>query len=667
MHPDRKSIMRSNSPSPAHGSEHLLRQAASNLTPDAGAQARVKRMILAQLRAPHLLNQVREGLTPSSGLIKDLWSRILSSIDPIRHLTLWERLREHLKPAAGARELLWSRFSVRLEPSYARYAASGPVKWVAACAIVLVAARVSPLLFLAPASIAESPVTLFAREGRVEVLLGSLWQPITGEVSLNSPTRLQTQNGKATIVTHDDAVFRFAPYTRGQLVDLSDRPQFSVQETTVALEEGELWVLGLVPKQVRAITVLTSQGRVFIHEGSVSIQQSPRKVVIRVLDRSAVVSRHGHRISLVAGEQTVLSGENEPVATKMDSSVFQEAWVAGNLSRDAAHQREIAQLQQERRAGAAGILPGSRFYPVKRLAETVDVLFSLSEEERARKLITQANTRLNEAAAMISSGGTQAAENALQEYKDTLLQVASGSGGSPVVQLLLQTEVVDAGPATVAAALPGDPGYALKLAVDDTIAALPDTVTKPDVEGEALIDQLIVAKRQAEQGDTQLAMETLSGLRDSIASLDSTGALNLVAADVRHEAKAVVQQVAAAVQGPVLGIGLALGVPEKDLVLPQHPSRTLLIRPLTPEQVTAKAQEIRGRIFVYGTKKARYDALEDRMRLLLNHPDRGRILRELGKSLPRDGLAQRVTREIRTVTEEVRLQVTASGGTAAAQ
>lgn len=658
--------MRSNSPSPANGSEHLLRQAASNLTPNAGAQARVKRMIRAQLRAPHLLNQVREELTPSSGLIRDLWSHVLSSIDPIRHLTLWERLRGTLRPAAGARELLWSRFSVRLEPSYARYVASRPVKWVAAFAIVLVAARVSPLLFLAPASIAVSPVTLFAPEGQVEVLLGSLWQPITGEVTLNSPTRLQTQKGRATIVTHDDAVFRFAPSTRGQLVDLSDRPESSVQETTVALEEGELWVLGLVPKHVRAITVLTSQGRVFIHEGSVSIKQSPTEVVIRVLDRSALVSRHGHQISLVAGEQTVLSGENEPVATKMDSSVFQEAWVAGNLSRDAAHQREIAQLQQERRAGAAGILPGSRLYPVKRLAETVDVLFSLSEEERARKLITQANTRLNEAAAMISSGGTQAAEDALQEYKNTLLQVASGSGGNAVVQSLLQTEVVDAGPATVAAALPGDPSYALKLAVDDTIAALPSTVTKPDVEGEALIDQLIVAKRQAEQGDTEHAKETLSELSDSIALLDSTGALNLVAPDVRHEAKAVVQQVAAAVEGPVLGIGLTLGVPEKDLVLPQHPSRTVLIRSLTPQQVIAKAQEIRGRIFVFGTKKARYDALEDQMRLLLNHPDRGRILRELGKSLPRDGLAQRVTREIRAVTEEVQMQVTASGGTAPA-
>lgn len=640
-------------------SEHLLRQIGADLTPTRGAEERSAQKIRAHLRVPRLLADVRDVLAPPPGILERVWSHVIASIDPLRSSLLWERLRQALAPAEELRDLLWSRLGVRLTPAYARAFSSRPAKWVAAVAVVLIAVRASPLLFLAPSSIAGSSVTLFAGDGDAEVLLGSLWQPLTGEVTLLSPTRVQTQEAGATIVLHDDAVFRLGPGSRVALLDLSDRPETSDHETTLTLEQGTLWVLGLVPKHISGITVVTSQGRVVLHEGSVAIEErSGGEVLVRVFDRSATVLRHGSQRSLVAGERVVITGDADLTAAKMSSATFQELWVAENLTRDAAHQREIAQLQQERRAASAGILPSSRLYPVKRLAETVDVLFSLTPEERARKMISQANTRLNEAAALLTAGGTVEAESALREYRDTLIQVATGSGGSPIVQSLLQTEVVDAGPATVAAALPGDDAYVLKQAVDETIAALPADVEKPDVEGKVLLDQLSAVKRQAAQGDTELARETLSQLTDSLAFLETAGSLSLIPADVREEAKAAAEQAVAAVEGPLEGIDLTLGAPPKVLVVPQHTR----IRPMTPEQVAAKVQEIRGRIFVYGTKKAQYDALTDQIGLLIRNPDRGRILRELATILPRNGLAQRVLREIRMVSEEVQLQVTASGG-----
>lgn len=654
-------------PSSSAGSEHLLRQLRSDLEPAAGAKARVQKMIRAELRAPKMLEQARSALTPAPGLMTQLWEQILSSVDPLAQLSLWDRMRQAFNPTEAIKDLVWARLLSRLEPAYSPIFVGRPIKWAAAFAVVLVSVRMSPMLFLAPASIAESSVTLLAREGNVEVLLGSLWQPMTGEITLHAPTRLQTQTAKATIIDHDDAVFRFASATRGTLRDLSDRPESSLQEATIDLETGELWVLGLVPKHVRGVTVVTTQGRITVHEGSVSIKQVSNGVLVRVFDRSAIVARHGKQLGIMAGQQTLLTRDGDLVASTLDNDQFHETWVADNLMRDAAHQREIAQLQQERRAASAGILPSSRFYPVKRLAENVDVLFSLSEEERARKLITQANTRLNEAAALLqnaSTGSAEAADTALQEYKDTMLQVASGSGGSPLVQSLLQKEVVDAGSATVAAALPGDSAYALKQTIDETIQALPAGLEKPNMDGEVLLDQLAAVKRQAAQGDTAVAKEKLAELADSIASLDSTGALTLVSAELREEAKAVAIQVSVVVQGPAEGVGLTLGVPPKELVTPQHPSRPYITRPMTGEQVAAKAQEIRGRVFLYGTKKAQYDALADQISLLIRNPDRGRILRELAKVMPRNGLAQRVLREIQTVQEEVLQEVTASGGTA---
>jgi len=614
-------------------------------------------------------------LTPDDTLLARLWLTVRRSIDPMS-LSLWKHLRDVLLPSPAVRALLWNRLTVRLEPSYARVVISRPVKWVAAFALVVLVVRISPLLFLAPASIAESPVLVFSTRGNAEVLLGSLWQPMRSELILRTQAKLQTQEGEVTIVAHDDAVFRLAPHTRVSFLDLSDRPEVSKQETTLVLEEGTLWVLGLVPKHIRGITVVTAQGRIVVHEGSVSVSQAGPDVAVRVFNRSAVVARHGKKMSIVAGEQAALpagrSGTKDGalVTTAMAPVQFQELWAATNLSRDAAHQREIAQLQQERRAASAGILPGTTLYGVKRLAEKVDVLLSFSADERARKLVTQANTRLNEAAAMLqtgaSSGSAQAAENALQEYKDTLLQVASGSGGSSVIRSLLQKEVVEGAPATVAAALPGDDAYALKQAVDAAIAALPAATveSKPDLENAALLDQLVVVKRQAEEGDMALARENLSALTDSLASLENPGALAIVPSDVRDEAKAMADHVTAVIEGPAQGIELSLGVPEKPFIEPQHPARSVVFRSLSSAQVAAKAQEIRGRIFVFGTKKARYDALEDQLSLLIRHPDRGRILRELSKVLPRDGLAQRVVREIQTVNIEVQ-EVTASGGTAA--
>ncbi len=659
--------MNSRPSSPAPMPEERLRQLASRLTPKAGAEDRVRRMIRARssLRSEELLGQVRDSITPAPGLATVLWSRILSSMDPIAHLSLWERFRGAVNPADDVRDLLWSRFSLRLKPSYAHAITSRPVKWVAAFAVLLVAVRVSPILFLAPATIAGSSVTLFSQEEGTEVLIGSLWQPLRGEITLNAPARLQTQKGQATIADHDDAVFRLAPGSRVHLLDLSDRPEASTQETTIALEEGEVWVLGLVPKHVRAITVLTSQGRILLHEGSASIRQTKEgTVVVRVLDRSATISRHGQQLHLVAGEQTVLTKDGDLVATAMARGVFQDAWVAGNLTRDAAHQHEIAQLQQERRAASAGILPGTTLYPVKRLAESVDVLFALNDDDRARKLITQANTRLNEAAALLGTEDDAEAQNALQQYKDTMLQVASGSGGSPLVHSLLQKELVDAGSSTVSAALPGDSAYALKQAVDDTIASLPDSVTKPDVEGETLLDELSAVKRQVAQGETANVREKLSEITVSIATMNASGSLTAMSPDIRHEVAASAGQVAAAVNGEVSAeiTALTLGAPAKEPVTPEHPARVIMLRPLTPEQITAKAQEIRGRIFFYGSKKAQYDALEDQLSLISRSTERGRILRELSKVLPRNGLAQRVVREIRTLQGEVEEQVTASGG-----
>lgn len=648
--------------------EHLLEVAVAGLRPSFGAENRVRTMLRCRMqsseRVPAILRATRDAVVPPATLAGRVWSLIAQSIAPVRSLSAWDRVRGILSPAETLSAYIWRQISPRLEPALVPAFASRKFKWGAAIAVVIVTARLSPLLFLAPPTIAESPVTLLSTRGTAEVLSGALWQPIRGEITLTRQTSIQTQGGEATIILHDDAVFRLAPYTRVTLYDLSDRPERGSDDATIALEQGRLWVLGLVPKNVRGVTVVTPQGRVVLHEGSASIVEGA-DVSVMAWDRSASVYRRGKQTNLFTGQYVVLGRDGSQALGKHDHAAFQNEWTALNLGRDAAHRRDIAQSQQERRAASAGILPGTPFYSMKRLAEEMDVLLTFGEEQKVKKRITQANTRLNEAAALLNDKREDIqVQAALREYKTTLLQVASGSGGSTAVQHILQEEVMEGVPATLAAALPGDSAYTLKQTVQETIAALPESLSKPDVHAEAIIDELVAVKEQAELGDTTVARQKLAGITSSIAAL-GTGASVALSADALQEVEAIAMHVTAVVDAgndDTSAVDEEPAVEPRTPAQPRHAARLLVPRAMSQEQVTAKAQEIRGRIFAFNTKKAQQSVLKDLLHSIEQNPDRGRILRELAEVLPRNGLAQRVEMEIRTLNAAVEEQMTASGG-----
>jgi hypothetical protein len=325
---------------------------------------------------------------------------------------------------------------------------------------------------------------------------------------------------------------------------------------------------------------------------------------------------------------------------------FQDEWVARNLSRDAAHRREIAQLQQERRAASAGILPGSALYRVKRLAEAVDVLLTIGEDARIQKRIEQANTRLNEAAALLAQG--EQATDTLEEYRQTVMDVATGSGSNPTVTALLKNEVVDSGMTSVTAVLPGDPGYALKEAVQRTIAALPSDVQKPDFKSEVLFDRLAAIKQNVAEGETGAAREQLEAI-ETIIDPDPNGERS-IPREVLADVQLLRERVQTTDDQPLPEM---FQKPEREPDQPRHPSRSWMALPMTDQQVTAKVQEIRGRVFVFGEKKSQLNTLKDQLLLLQNYADRGRILRELADVLPSNGLRQRVLGEMRRLNEQV--------------
>lgn len=632
-------------PSPA---ERSLAQASQSLTIQAAAKRRVFNQIQQRIQVSpvSLLQEAREALTPTKVEQRTIWARVQEAMSEVSKASFWSKVRSHFLPANELRDMLWARIEERLEPVPTSMF-SRPIKLVAAFCLLVLAIRVSPFLLLAPQTLADSPVTAMRTRGDAGILIGGLWQPIQEDLRLEKPSQLSTGEGELTLVLHDDAVIRLAPHTTITLNDLSDRPEKEHRDPTLILEQGQIWVLGLVPKPIRGISIATNEGQVMVQEGSISLTQDQGSVLLRVWDRTAKIMRRGISMSVLAGEEIELRRNEYPQPHKMQSSLYHEEWTERQLSRDAAHRREIAQLQQERRASSAGILPDSSLYPVKRLAEAVDVLFTVGSEARTRKRIQHANTRLSEAAALIKQGsGAQVVNQMLEEYKTTVLAVASGAVlGDEIVDSILEQEVVAEATAGTAAALPDDESYVLKVAVRDTIAALPASVEKPDTTTAAVLDEIALAKRQAGEGEISEAKVNLDEARNSVLALTGSAATLTLEAQQEVEATIAVAQSTVEEVSDILPEPSDVPLKVSRTAPPLRPS-VPEYRPLTDEEIEQKAQEIRGRIYVFELKKSQLNELREQIRSLERNPDRGRILRRLYKILPSNGLAQYVRRQI---------------------
>ncbi len=639
--------------------ERLLTQSGRSLVPDAGAKGRVFSRMQRKMSTENLLHTVRRELTPEPSSALQTWQTVRRGLRPVTTRSFWDAIKDRILPTPEAASLVWSRILPRMALEPVAVPRFRPAKWAAAFAVLAIVVRLSPMLVLAPSTVAESPVTATRTRGLASVLVGGLWQPIETELRLRAATRLSTEEGEMTIVLHDDAVVRLAPHTSITLNDLSDRPESSSGEPTVSLHQGTIWLMGFAPKPLRGITVGTAQGWITLQEGSLSVRQGTDNVVaIRSWDRSATVTRRGIAIGLLAGEELTLERSASLTPVKMASGPYDDPWVALNLSRDAVHQKEIAQMQRERRAAQAGILPDSRLYPVKRLAETVDVLLTFGSEARTRKVLTHANTRLNEAAALLATGsGTSAeAQVALDEFRQTVLAVASGSGDT-VVSALLEDEFVTAATADTSAALPSDEAYALKQTVRETIASLPDSIEKPDTTAAAVLDEVALAKRRAQEGDIVLAEAKLAQVKESLSAVSGSSAL--LSDSLRQEVEATIAVVENTVEDQRLEDDFRpITLPDTADALtrrvePIRPSQAP-VEPLTDEQVEAYVQRIRGQIFVFELKRSQLNELREQIRSLDRHPDRGRILRRLYKVMPANGLSQEVRRHIAALDEQNR-------------
>ena len=629
---------------PASFLSHLRKETK----PSAAVKKRVYKRIQARITpATSVCEDVHAALAPTKAVQKRVWERIACQIQTEHALSLLERLRGFVTPAPDLHARLYDQITQRLEPVHLSSRSYDALKWTASFALFALIVRASPFLFLAPPTVAESVVTLMPTRGEVSVSIGGLWQPVTGELTLEPGMLLRTHDGEASILFHDDGVLRLDANTTIALRDMAKRlgPPPPDVLPTFTLYTGRLWVQGLVPAHVRGLTISTSYGHVTVNEGSVAIAEDDF-VDVEVFDRRAIVAHNGESVALVAGERTKMWEKNVPLVKKISNEQYEENWSVQNLARDAVHRREIAQLQQERRAAVAGILPNSKLYPVKRVAEAVDVLFTFGEDARMQKRLTHANTRLNEAAALLTEDEGVSAEKPLAEYHTILLALAD-SEDDAIIHFLLEQSLSEAN-ADMAAALPDDGLYLLKQSVLEASVALDGIVSAEDIQGVLIMDTLAALIQAVEKGEVADVQKTWIELQPHLALLDREDAA--LQKDVYKEILALLTRFALAVEErepQIAAIDPEL-VDQLAIYLPKETKSFVPV--MTDEELQILVQGIRDRIFVYHMTRPRLNQFVAEMKAIAGHPEEGRVLRRLYFSLP-DGPEQFPSRVRREITQ----------------
>lgn len=624
--------------------EQLLTGLRTSAKPSAAVKSRIKKNMQSRIttKSP-LLHSLHKAVTPKQSLQSTVWSRILPSVE-LPQADTFTRIKIAFQPSEEFKEKVKLRVLQSLEP--VQVVARGPMaaKWAAAFVVVGLLVKTSPLLFIASPTMADSEALLVPTHGEVSVSIAGLWQTLERDMVLEPGMMIRTHDGEVTLVFNDDGAVRLAPETTVTVHDTADRLEPASEVLpTITVHTGEVWMQGLTPKPLRSLAAKTPNGIVSLNEGSASI--SVRDTVeVEVYDRSAVAYRNGEPTFLASGERTRLTSDSVLLVKKIPAKWYQYTWADQNLDRDAVHRHDIAQLQHERRIASAGILPDSPIYPVKRFAELMNVWMTWDEQSRVEKQLQLAETRLNEAAALIYGG--HEADLALDEYKSTLEGISAGESHGSLAEFLVQRALAES-TAQMSAALPGDESYVIKKTVLETSAGLSEGVAREeDAQGTLLLDGLAVMLRSADQGKTDIVAAVWSDLQPYLQTLENEELA--LGPSMHKEAQTLLAFLATSLH-VASNRGAAIDPELLDDIasyLPAPKDTSVVV--LSEEEVMEIVERIRENIFLYNMTQSRINQFIAEIKALDGHPDQGRILRRMATALP-DGpenFPQRVYKEI---------------------
>ncbi len=594
------------------------------------------------------LHRLVASVTPNDALRARVKNRMRNAIEPVSLRSSVMAVQPSSSLRLKLRECILGRLPLETHDSFMH----SSLKWAASFALFLLVVRMMPLMFLVPPTKADVGVQLIPVGNDVSAFIGGVWRNVPTPEVVSGPLMIRTAGeSRATLILNDDGVIRIGTDTTFKLHDIGDRPQFAHAGPTATLVRGQIWVLGLLPPVTESISIETVSGNIDINSGSASIREDSERTTISLYDRGATFRHNGETSFLVSGERGISNVNGAFSIVKLPVSAFADAFVSQHLEQDAVHRTEIGKLQQERRARMAGILPTSILYSAKRIAEQVDVLFTLTHDGRMEKRIRQADTRLSEALALVKEGQSTEAAAPLTEYRDSLVAMAGGTGDN-LVKYLLKKHIADASvsvdPQTSSGKI-----QLVRSAIVDVSASIPDTALQSrDIEGYVLVSKLTEINHMiAVQGNLSGALLAYADVSPYLQSLlaEEGGAHPLLQKEATSLLVSTSSLIKQAAQDSQNSIVVAVQA-DLDQYLPPEPDTTLV----SEAELQSVIDGILKRIFIFKAPLSRYNQLLYEMSELKGNPNRGTLLRRLYRALPEFGLGEYVLTEIKNFGDELK-------------
>jgi|GEM_PF-1843846 hypothetical protein len=495
-------------------------------------RAKMRKNILKRIEGKMIKDITAKSFKPSY----DLRSEILNRISQSKTNESLSSVRDFLSPKSNVISILKKEIlqrisggsynQIELHESVLTIFKPKIIRFASVAVVFALLIRITPALFIVTPTQAESQSLLIPTKGFVATIDGAEWLPITEETNLSKALTIRTgTESEATIILRDDSILRLAENTEINL--RKSAFDHSSNRSIARVIYGQVWLSSFLPETLSRETNITiPQGNIAVKQGSISVLADPLQSSVQVFHRSANILAMGSAgsIHLVQGDQLSLLPEGSTQRHIVTKAVKNEDWTKENLSRDAVHRTQIAEKKQMHAESLAGILPTSTFYSIKRASEAIDMLLTLGEKPKNEKRLRNAETRLNEAVALLQTGEKEAAQISLEEYKEEMQKLVANTDAE--ARELLTNSLIDSN-STVSSVLPHSKLYIAKKVVLETSSTLSTSeLPTTQVDLYLLSDALLNIESLISEGKIDKAYDAFNGISIVISSVLENNELN---------------------------------------------------------------------------------------------------------------------------------------------
>lgn len=606
----------------------------------------VQRKILKRIHPP-FFQSLRYATSPRDPL--RLRGSILARISHPITSQRFQLLQESLTPSLDLLLFLKERILHRIALPYPSHRSWSVLRFAAVTALVALVIRVMPFFFLATPLQAVSENILIPLEGFVSITRGAEWSRVDARMGLTEPLTIRTgPESTATIVLGDTTVLRLGENTELNVRSTAFSVPAEGREPIARVIYGQLWATNLLPETLELETaIVLPQGTLALKQGSVSVLADPNQSTLQVFHSFAEITpTEGSPLHLIEGDQLTLFADGSAQHNLITKQMRDDDWVQTNRARDAAHRIAVTEQKQKLAKAAAGILPTSAFYSLKRVSEELDLLWTFGRVARQEKRIQNAQTRLNEAVALLSKGEREAAGSPLAEYREAIRELALLT--EEEARELLTSSLITSS-TTVASALPHSPLYEVKKTLAETASELPSAELSADeVSLYLLSDALLGIEGLVTQGNIEEASSAFSGIEGAVASVLSRQELEeaKVGKDSLKAVKTILRSIAMSLRDAKEQVSPELASTLEDLQLriagklPPEALPSAIATAAKTEvcmslrEVTRRTNQFLASVYTYQTARGQRNAVLQQIALLPDCAQSGRILSKVMNKVP---------------------------------